>query len=163
MGKRRSYESGHRPKLLVVVDETPEADRALYYAARRAARLGAGLITLHVIPAGENQVWLGVGDIMRAEAEEKSAALLVAAADRARQIASIETEQVSREGITSHQIMHLIEQDEDISSLILAAGTGHEGPGPLVSSIAKGASEFSIPVTIVPGGLSDGDIDALAG
>ena len=72
MRKRRSYETGHRPKLLVVVDETPEADRALYFATRRAARVGAGLITLHVIPAGENQVWLGVEDIMRAEAEEKA-------------------------------------------------------------------------------------------
>jgi nucleotide-binding universal stress UspA family protein len=163
MRKRQSYETGHRPKLLVVVDETHEADRALYFATRRAARVGAGLITLHVIPAGENQVWLGVEDIMRAEAEEKSAALLAAAADRARQIASIETEQVSKHGLTSQEIIHLIESDEDISSLILAAGTGHEGPGPLVSSIAKGAAEFSIPVTIVPGGLSDEEIDAIAG
>jgi nucleotide-binding universal stress UspA family protein len=163
MRKRRSYESGHRPKLLVVVDETPEADRALYFAARRAARVGAGLITLHVIPAGENQVWLGVEDIMRAEAEEKSAALLMIAADRARQIASIETERVTREGVTSQVIMQLIEADEDISSLVLAAGTGSDGPGPLVSSIAKGAAEFAIPVTIVPGGLSDEEIDAIAG
>ncbi len=36
---RRAYETGHRPKFLVVVDETPEADRALYFAARGSGHL----------------------------------------------------------------------------------------------------------------------------
>ncbi len=164
MRTRRSYESGHRPKLLVVVDETPEADRALYFAARRAARLGAGLILLNVIPVGETQVWLGVGDIMKAEAEEKAEALLDKTAERTRAIAAIEPERVVREGVTAQEIARLIEQDEDISSLILAAGVGTEGPGPLVSSLAsKGGLGLPIPVTIVPGDLEDSEIDALAG
>jgi nucleotide-binding universal stress UspA family protein len=164
MRTRRSYESGHRPKLLVVVDETPEADRALYYAARRAARLGAGLVLLNVIPVGETQVWLGVGDIMKAEAEEKAEALLAQAAERARMVAAIEPERVVREGVTAQEIGKLIEQDEDISTLVLAAGVGTEGPGPLVASIAvKGGLGLPIPVTIVPGDLEDSEIDALAG
>ena len=46
----------------------------------------------------------------------------------------------------------------------LAAATGTEGPGPLVSAIAgKSAATFPIPVVIVPGGLTDEEIDALAG
>ena len=164
MRKRRSYETGHRPKLLVVVDETPEADRALYYAARRVARLGAGLVMLTVIPVGETQVWLGVGDIMKAEAEEKAEALLTRAAERARAIAAVEPERLVRDGVTSQEIAKLIEEDEDISSLILAAGIGAEGPGPLVTSLAaKGGTGFLIPVTIVPGNLDDAEIDALAG
>ncbi len=164
MRKRRSFETGHRPKLLVVVDETPEADRALYYAARRAARLGAGLVMLNVIPVGETQVWLGVGDLMKAEAEDKAEALLATAAERARVVAAIEPERVVREGVTAHEIGLLIEQDEDISSLILAAGVGAEGPGPLVASLAvKGGLGLPIPVTIVPGDLEDSEIDALAG
>lgn len=164
MRKRRSYETGHRPKLLVVVDETPEADRALYYAARRAVRLGAGLVTLNVIPLGETQVWLGVGDIMKAEAEEKADALLAKAADRIRAIAAIEPERIMREGVIALEIAKLIDEDEDISSLILAAGTGSDGPGPLVSSLAQKAGPgFPIPVTIVPGHLEDAEIDALAG
>jgi nucleotide-binding universal stress UspA family protein len=164
MRKRRSYEAGHRPKLLVVVDETPEADRALYYAARRAARLGAGLITLYVMPLGETQVWLGVGDIMKADAEEKGMRLLDAAAERAGEIASIAIERVMVEGVTSQEISKLIEKDEDISSLVLAAGVGTDGPGPLVTSIAgKGGLGLPVPVTIVPGDLDDAEIDALAG
>ncbi len=164
MRTRRSYEAGHRPKLLVVVDETLEADRALYYAARRAARLGAGLVTLYVMPVGETQVWPGVGDIMKADAEEKGMRLLDAAAERASTIAAIATERVMLEGVTAQEISNLIEKDEDISSLILAAGVGTDGPGPLVASIAgKGGLGLPVPVTIVPGDLEDAEIDALAG
>ncbi len=69
-----------------------------------------------------------------------------------------------RVGEKSEAILELIEEDEDISFLVLAAGTGEEGPGPLVSSIAgKAASTFPIPVVIVPGTLTDDEIDALAG
>jgi len=162
--RRRSYEAGHRPKYLVVVDETPEWDRALYYAARRCARNGAALLTLNVIvPEREAQAWLGVEDIMRAEAEAKAEAILEKAAARARTIAGIEPEKIVREGQKAEVILELIEQDEDISSLILAAGMGNEGPGPLVTALAsKTISAFPIPATIVPGALTDEEIDALA-
>ena len=38
--KRRSYEAGHKPKFLVVIDDTEECDRAVYFASQRAARTG---------------------------------------------------------------------------------------------------------------------------
>ena len=47
--KRRSYEAGHKPKFLVIIDESPECDRAVYYASRRAARTGASVVMLLVI------------------------------------------------------------------------------------------------------------------
>jgi len=90
--------------------------------------------------------------------------LLAKAADRAREIAAIEPEAIVREGVTAQEISALIEQDEDISALVLASGTGADGPGPLVSTLAtKSGMAFLIPVTIVPGNLEDTDIDALAG
>ena len=75
--RRRSYEAGHKPKWLVVIDDTPECDRAIYFAARRAARVGAGVVMLRVIEtADRNQQWLGVADIMKAEAHEEADAAL---------------------------------------------------------------------------------------
>src|SRR3954470_3502253 len=69
--KRRSYEAGHRPKFLVIVDDSAECDRAVYYASRRAARIGASVVMLLVIePHDRHQQWLGVADIMKAEAYE---------------------------------------------------------------------------------------------
>jgi hypothetical protein len=46
--------------------------------------------------------------------------------------------------------------------LVLAAGSGPEGPGPIITALAKTVGSFPIPVTIVPGTLSDKDIDALS-
>ena len=45
-------------------------------------------------------------------------------------------------------------------ALVLAASTSKDGPGPLVSTFA-GSPDHAIPVTIVPGGLTDDAIDAL--
>ncbi|MEP5983765.1 universal stress protein, partial [Roseibium sp.] len=65
---RKSNEEGHRRKFLVVVDDTPECDRAIVYAAKRAARTGGVVTLLFVVAHGDFQHWLGVEDIMRAEA-----------------------------------------------------------------------------------------------
>ena len=69
-----------------------------------------------------------------------------------------------RVGNRADEIIKLINEDEDISFLVLAAGSGKEGPGPLVSSLAgKAAASFPVPIVIVPGSLTDEEIDALAG
>ena len=49
MGLRRSREEGHTRKFLAVVDETPECDRAVYFAARRASMTQGSLTLLYVI------------------------------------------------------------------------------------------------------------------
>lgn len=161
--KRRSYESGHSAKYLIVVDDSEESDRAIYYASRRAARNNANVIMLRVIETKDrHQQWLNVADIMRAEAHEAANAALDRAAGRANGVAGITAERAIREGDMAQEILNLIEEDEDIAILVLAAGTGTEGPGPLVSSLGKTAGQFPIPVAIVPGHLTDEEIDALS-
>jgi len=162
--KRRSYESGHKRKYLVVIDDTPECDRAVYWASKRAARTGgATVLMLHVIQTQDrNQQWLGVADIMRAEAHEEANAVLDRYAARANGVAGITPERVIREGSQADEILKLIDEDEDIGILVLAAGTEKEGPGPLVVNLSKSAGTYPIPVAIVPGHLSDEEIDALS-
>lgn len=161
--KRRSYEAGHKPKFLVIIDDSPECDRAVYYASRRGARIGASVVMCRVIETKDHsQQWLGVADIMRAEAQEGARAVLAKAAARANGVAGISPEQVIREGDKAQEILNLIEQDEDIAVLVLAAGTGKEGPGPLVADISKSAGSFPIPVAIVPGHLTDDELDAMS-
>jgi nucleotide-binding universal stress UspA family protein len=161
--KRRSYEAGHQAKFLVIIDDTPECDRALYFASRRAARVGVGVIMLRVIDTHDrNQQWLGVADIMRAEAHEEAEAMLARAGARANGIAGITPEKVIREGDTTEEIFKLIDEDEDISVLVLAAGVDKEGPGPLVSGLGSTAGSFPIPIAIVPGHLGDEDLDAMS-
>ncbi|WP_237152742.1 universal stress protein [Oryzibacter oryziterrae] len=162
VSKRLSREEGHRRKFLCVVDDTPECDRAVIYAASRAARSGGGLVMLYVIPPGDFQHWRGVEEMMRAEAMDKAEESLARRAERARAFAAIDPELVIREGKAPDAINAVIEEDRDISILVLAAGVGNEGPGPLVSAVAaKSGIGFAIPVTIVPGNLSDDDIVAV--
>ena len=119
---------------------------------------------LAAVDPPDNFEWIGVGEAMVAEAEEEAQKLLDEAAREARSAAGLDPEQVIVVGDKAESIAKLIEEDEDISFLVLAAGTGKEGPGPLVSTIAgKTASTFPIPIVIVPGGLTDEEIDALAG
>ena len=161
--KRRSHEAGHKRKYLVIIDDSPECDRAVYWASQRAARTGATLLMLRVIDTSDrNQQWLGVADIMRAEAHEQANAALDLAAGRVNGVAGLTPERAIREGDLAEEILKMIDEDEDIGILTLAAGTGKEGPGPLVTNLAKNAGTYPIPVAIVPGHLSDEELDALA-
>jgi hypothetical protein len=68
-----------------------------------------------------------------------------------------------REGRRRDELMALIGEEPGISILVLAAGTGAEGPGPLISYLTgKPAARLRIPITIVPGGLTLDEIDALS-
>jgi len=161
--KRRSYEKGHKRKYLVVIDDTEECDRAVFWAAKRADRTKSQIIMLRVVEPGDrNQQWLGVADLMKAEQMEAANAALDKFAAQAKKIAHITPDRVIREGEPAEQILKLIDEDADIGILVLAAGTGKEGPGPLVSSVAKNAGSFPIPVAIVPGHLHDQDLEAMA-
>jgi nucleotide-binding universal stress UspA family protein len=161
--RRRAYEAGHRPKILVVIDGTPECERAVVFSARRARRNGAMIVMLAIIVPEEGQPWLGVGDLMQAEAEAEANERLDAAAAVISREAGFEPERVILTGNAAEQVLKEIETDEDIAALVLAAGTGKEGPGPLVSHIAgRISANFPVPVTIVPGGLADADFEALA-
>jgi nucleotide-binding universal stress UspA family protein len=135
----------------------------VYYASRWAIRVGGGVVMLRIIETeDQNQQWLGVAEVMRAEAHEAADAALDRAAGRANGIAAITPERVIREGDPAEQILDVIDQDVDIALLVLAANPGPEGPGPLITLMANTVGSFPIPVTIVPGDLSDEDVDALS-
>ena len=162
VSKRLSAEAGHRRKFLAVIDETPECERAVAYAARRAKSTGGVLVLLFVIDTADFQQFLGVEQVMREEARTAASAALDQHAGRVREQAGIEPELQIREGTRVEEIHKLIEEDQDIAILVLAAGSSKEGPGPLVSSIAGKGAAFPIPVTVVPQNLTDEDIESLA-
>jgi nucleotide-binding universal stress UspA family protein len=161
--KRRSNQAGQRRKFLVIIDDTAECSRALLYAARRAEHTSGALSLLFVITPADFKHWMGVENIMRAEAMEEAETTLSRFADMARTYSpSIEPQLVIREGSRADEIVKLINEDEDISILVLAAATDKEGPGPLVTALAgKQSGTFPVPITIVPGHLDDEEIAAI--
>jgi Universal stress protein UspA and related nucleotide-binding proteins len=161
VSKRLSRLEGHRRKFMAIIDNTPECYKAVHYAGRRAKNSNGGLVMLYIIPEGDFQQWLGVEEIMRAEAREEAEAAMARAAQTVRETIGVEPEIVIREGSATQQINAVIEEDRDIAILVLAAGSTKEGPGPLVSMIAGRGAAFPIPVTVLPDTLTSEEIDAL--
>ncbi len=152
-----------RRKFLVLVDTSPEHKKALRYAARRAQHTGGIVSLLAVVTPADFQHWRSVEDAMREEAMEEAERMLHEAGGEVNQLTGIIPEVIVREGQPRDVLMALLHEDADISIVVLGASTGREGPGPLVSLVAQQAQlAYPIPVTIVPGGLSDEAIDALA-
>jgi nucleotide-binding universal stress UspA family protein len=153
----------NRRKFLVVIDVTPECRLALRFAARRAQHTGGIVTLLYVVPPADFQQWAGVERLMREEAHQEAERALHAAAKMVNEIVGGMPELVIREGRAVDEIREVLKEDRAISILVLAAGTSKEGPGPLVSIIASpAASSYPIPVTVVPGNLTDEQVDALA-
>lgn len=149
-------------QFLVVVDDTPECRKALRFAWRRAQRTGAGVTLLRVIDPVDFQHWLAVEERMREEARDEAETLLKSLAGEVQQQSEILPELVVREGPISDVVMKLVEEDATIRILVLGAGTGSDGPGPLVSQLAgKMSGAMRVPVTVVPGNLSDEQLDLL--
>jgi len=86
--------------------------------------------------------------------------MLYEAAKVVNELSGILPELVIHYGLTAECLHQLLKDDKDISILVLASGTGKEGPEPLVSMFATGVQ--AIPVTIVPGNFTNEQIDALA-
>ncbi|WP_062227066.1 universal stress protein [Aureimonas frigidaquae] len=162
VSKRIGRHEGGKRKFLAVIDETPECTRAASYAARRAKASGGGAVFLYVIEPDEFQHWIGVEKIMRAEATAEAESRLSRIAEDLRATVGLEPELVVREGKTEEEIHKLIEADREIAILVLATGDSSDGPGPLVSAVSGRAGGYAIPVTIVPGSLTDEDIESLS-
>jgi hypothetical protein len=144
----------------VVVDRTPECGVALRFAARRAQNTGGRVALMCAATPAEFQQWRGVEEIMRDEAHAEAEAQIHAAARTINELSGIICELLILEGRVTECLAQLLKDDKDISILVLASGTGKEGPGPLVTMF--GTAVQSIPVTIVPGNFTEAQIDALA-
>jgi len=158
-----SLPSANRRKFLVVVDNTPESRVALRYAARRAQHTDGIVTLLYVVLPADFQQWAGVERMMRDEALQEAERQLHEVAKTVNDILGAMPELIIREGRAADEIRSLVKDDRAISILVLAAGTSKEGPGPLVSLIAgPAANAYPIPVTVVPGNLTEDQIDSIA-
>ncbi len=147
---------------LCVVDETEELWPALRFACRKANRMGARVGLLCVVEPAEFQHWLAVGELMREERrEEAEETLQLVATAVQKQTGKIPTLFI-REGDVKDELLACVEEEKNITLLVLGAATGPDGPGPLISYLVqKKAGGLRVPITIVPGGLSNDQIDSL--
>jgi len=153
-------------KFLVIADDSPEFQAALRFACRRARSTGGHVALLRVIEPAVFEHWSGV----REEIERQERAEAEAVLQKLAEFVIAETGQ-SPEFIIKHSentraaLRSVISDDPAIKILVLAASAGGRGPGPLVASIAKEGVKWGarkVPVTVVPGDLTDEEIADLA-
>lgn len=154
------YDTEYKRKFLVVIDDTEECDRALTFAAFRVKRTGGTVVLVSIVPKPEF-IGMGVEEVLRAEAVEEAERNLDMRLARIKEIGDVRAESVIREGNGPEQIEQLIGQDRAIAILVLAASKSQDGPGPLVTHFAARANVLPIPLTIVPGHMSDEEIIAI--
>jgi nucleotide-binding universal stress UspA family protein len=146
---------------LVVVDETEEMKNALRFACRRALHTGGRVALFYALEPPEFQHWLGVERVMQEEAREHAEQTLQDLAAKVQADTGKMPVLYLREGRRREQLMALIDEEPSISLLVLGMASGREGPGPLVSYLISQGQPIRLPVTLVPGQLSEADIDAL--
>ncbi len=161
----KPQENGDEPKkltgrtFLCVVDETEEFAAALQFACQRAKNSGGRVALLYVIQPAEFQHWMAVGERMREEAREEAEEMLNVVASVVQKRLGHMPVLYIREGALREEVVNLIEEEGGISLLVLGAASGTDGPGPLVSYLVeKMAGKLRVPVTIVPGSLTEEEI-----
>ena len=148
-------------KFVVVLDDSRECLNAMRYAALRAANTGAGVQILSIISPEEFQHWIGIADLMRAEARERIEAHFEVFAKWMRDKQGINPELIIREGDAVTEILAQVNDDPSVGVLVLGAGTDKSGPGPLVTQMTRSSGNLPVPLTIVPGDMSKERLEAI--
>ena len=155
-----------RRKFLVVADDTAEFQTALRFACRRARSTGGYVALLRVIQPAVFEHWSGVREEIARQQRQEAEAALQQSAEFVQTETGLPPEFLIHEADSPRAALRkVLTEDPDIKIVVLAAATGRGGPGPLVGAIAKDGVRFSdrkVPITIVPGDLTDAEIADLA-
>ncbi len=149
------------PTYLIVADESEEFNASLHYAARVAQRHHAQIAVMCVLHEDENVFlpWGTVQDRVDQERRKNAEKLIVQVATKLNEY-KITPSYYICEGAPAEIIRDIVNDDHNITQLILGGNTNDTTPGPLVSYFCgKGLPDLRVPLTIVPGNLSPDSID----
>lgn len=148
---------------LVVVDDSPEAKVALRYASLRALRTGGRVALLHVLEPVAMDSFMSLDEMLREEQRAEAEQKLQRLAREVLRLSGRPPCLIIREGALRDELLALLDEDAGISVLVLGAGAGSDGPGPLISHLTTRAlGRLRIPLTIVPGNITDQELDAIS-
>ena len=141
--------------ILVIADGSKEMEVALQYACARSKKTNRKIIIATFIEPLDVLTTQGVTEIMQNEAREEAESKLEQASTIVKESTGIMPVLHIREGEIIAELIKLIEEEENINVLVLAANVDEKGPGPIISSlVSKEYSRLRIPVMIVPGNFS---------
>lgn len=149
------------PLYLVCVDENPESLLALKLAGMKAHAGGGHVVLLHVLPPLDFTGAPGVDERMRSEQRMAAERLL---ADMAVEASAWCTPGVLlREGQVGEEILACAMEYMQAGMLVLGWPEAGSGRGRLLAwLVAQPASKLFMPLLLVPGHLTDQQLQALA-
>ena len=146
---------------LVIMDETEEARVALRFASRRAAKTDGGIHILALVQPQDFVAFGGVQATIEEEARDRAEVLATSAAGSLWSESGKMPTIAVRQGEGEKVIREYLLEHPEVAALVLSAAP--EGnPGPLVSYFTHVSGSLPCPVFVVPGSLSDEDIDRLS-
>lgn len=143
---------------LVIMDETEEAKGALRFAARRAARTAGAVHILALVEQQEFVAFGGVQATIEEETRDRAEVLAMAAAGSLASESGLAPQISVRMGDGPKVVRDYLAEHAEVSALVLGAAGGG-APGPLVTHFASIAGQLPCPLMIVPGSISDEEID----
>ena len=146
---------------LVIIDETEEARKALRFAANRAAATGGSVHILALVQPQNFNAFGGVQATIEQEARDRAEAIAHSAAgalmDEDGRMPTIAV----KVGEGSAMVREYLADHPEVAALVLGSAEGGS-PGPLVTHFSHGAGNLPCPVYILPGAISNEEIDRLS-
>ncbi len=147
---------------LVVIDDSAEARTALRFAARRAAKTGGAVEVLAVVKPQDFVQWGGVQAAIEEEQRLRIEASVTASVGEIVDAAGIKPQIVVQAGEPVSVVRAYVGTRLDIAALVLGAAPSGD-PGPLVGDFTgNDAGKLPCPVMIIPGGLSEEQLELLS-
>ncbi|OCC25046.1 universal stress protein [Croceicoccus estronivorus] len=146
---------------LVIMDETAEAVVALRFAARRALKTGGAVHIIAHVPQQAFNAFGGIQATIEAEARDRAEVVATGAAGSILSESGKMPTISVRVGDGVKVVLEYLAEHPEVAALVL--GAAMEGnPGPLVSHFTAAAGTLPCPVFVIPGGLSQEDLDRLS-
>ena len=146
---------------LVVVDESEETHNALRFAARRAADTEGEVHLLALVPKQAFNAFGGVQATIEEEAHDRAEVMANSAAGELMSESGLMPQITVKMGDSKAVIDEYLAEHPEVAALVLGAAA--EGnPGPLVTHFSGRAGSLPCPLFVVPGGLSEDEIDRLS-
>ena len=152
-----------KKKFLIIIDESKELEKAIYFAANRAIHTDGKLSLLYIVDPAVNAQWSRIENLIEQEATSEAKKLCRVWAQKIKSRFDIESEIIIKMGDRCEELLKLVEEDKNIRFLVLASSANNEEPGPLIKALTgKKIKYLSIPMVVIPGSLSEKEIDLIA-
>ncbi len=151
--------------ILVIADGSKEMDVALKYACARSKKTSRKVMIASFIQPLDVLTTQGVTEIMQNEAREEAEKNIKFASDVVKKSTGDLPVINIREGEIIQELKNLINEEKNISVLVLGANVDEKekNPGPIINSlVSKELSNFRIPIMIVPGNFSNEHISLIS-